>query len=128
MLNEILERIEDRLIVVGLDPAVASVRAGLSKDAIRNIQRAVKNGKPGAGASTTTLVQLAPVLETTASWLLEGVDCGSEQMPTSMRRLWEALALAADTSPEVQDRIAEFAEFQVARYAKSRETATNPDS
>ncbi|ASY56462.1 MULTISPECIES: hypothetical protein [Sinorhizobium] len=128
MLNEILERIERRLEVVGLEPAVASVRAGLSKDAIRNIQRAVRSGKKGAGTSTETLTQLAPVLETTAAWLIEGVDCGAENLPPSMRRLWQAFASAAAAPEMVRDRIAHFAEYQLDNYAKSLETATNPVS
>lgn len=128
MISEILQRIESRLKAVNLEPAVASTRAGLSKDAIRNIQRAVKNGSERSGISTATLIQLAPVLETTAAWLIEGVDCGAENMPPSMRRLWSAFVAAADTSAEVQARIADFAEYQLSSYAKSRETATNPVS
>lgn len=76
MLKEILERIEKRLEVVGMSAATASARAGLSKDAIRNIQRAVAEGKE-AGASTQTLIKLAPILGTSASWLIEGA--GAEE-------------------------------------------------
>lgn len=129
ILREILERIERRLEAVGLEPAVASVRAGLSKDAIRNIKRKVNQGEDeDAGTSTSTLIKLAPVLNTTAAWLLEGVEHGQENMPPSMRRLWAAVVAAANTSPDVQDRIAEFAEYQISRYAKSREIATNPEA
>jgi SOS-response transcriptional repressor LexA len=71
MLNEILERIHTRLEKLGLEAAKASAMAGLSKDAIRNIERAVKAGKEDAGTSTSTIMALAPVLKTTASWLLE---------------------------------------------------------
>jgi phage repressor protein C with HTH and peptisase S24 domain len=71
MLHEILDRIHQRLAVVELSAATASSRAGLSKDAIRNLERAVEQGKD-AGASTTTLTKLAPVLGTTASWLIDG--------------------------------------------------------
>lgn len=72
MLKDILDRIHKRLEVVGLQAATASARAGLSKDAIRNIERAVEQGKD-AGASTSTIIKLAPILGTTASWLIEGV-------------------------------------------------------
>lgn len=72
MLEEILHRIIKRLEAVDLSPSNASLSAGLSKDAIRNIQRAVADGKEG-GASTQTILKLAPVLKTTGSWLLEGI-------------------------------------------------------
>lgn len=126
MLIDILNRIESRLKAVKLEASAASDAAGLSKDAIRNIQRTVKRGKEEAGVSSTTLIKLAPVLQTTAAWLLEGVDCGPEQMPPSKRRLWSAWVLAANASPQVQDRIADFAEYQLMNYEKSLETAANP--
>lgn len=75
MLSDILKRIEQRLEVVGLSASAASLKAGVSKDAIRNIQRACKEGRDGI--SITTLTKLAPVLQTTASWLLEGVEAAS---------------------------------------------------
>ncbi len=40
-------------------------------DAIRNLKRAVKNGDR-RGVTTETLAALAPVLKTSAAWLLEG--------------------------------------------------------
>ncbi|KWV42107.1 hypothetical protein AS026_21085 [Rhizobium altiplani] len=125
MLKDILERIEARLKVVGLDATNASLQAKLSKDAIRNLQRAVKRGDLHAGVSSSTLQQLAPVLQTTAAWLLEGTDCGTQELPPSMRRLWDMFVAAREASPEVQLRIADFAEFQLRNYEKSRETATN---
>lgn len=79
MLKDILDRIESRLQALDLTASAASTRAGLSKDAIRNIQRAVELGKEG-GASTQTLTKLAPVLQTTASWLLEG-DAANDNQP-----------------------------------------------
>lgn len=72
MLRNILDRIEQRLEVVGLSASAASLKAGISKDAIRNIQRACKDGRDGI--SITTLTKLAPVLQTSASWLLEGTE------------------------------------------------------
>lgn len=77
MLNEILDRINRRLEVLGLSPATASHMAGLSKDAIRNIQRSVENGREG-GVSTQTVLALAPVLKTTASWLID--EFGPEEI------------------------------------------------
>jgi len=72
MLNNVLDRIEARLKAVDLSATAASLAAGLSRDAIRNIRRSVQ--KPGStdGASTRTITALATPLKTTAAWLLEG--------------------------------------------------------
>ncbi|WGG61838.1 XRE family transcriptional regulator [Brucella intermedia] len=80
MLDDVLQRVEKRLEAVGLSAQAASVKAGLSKDAIRNMQRAVQQ-KGRAGVSTRTITALAPVLETSVSWLLEGE--GDESSPSS---------------------------------------------
>lgn len=125
MLNEILDRIEGRLKAVGLDATNASLQAGLGEDAIRNIRRTVKADKPDAGASTTTLIKLAPVLQTTVAWLIEGSDASVERLSPHQRVLWEIFKKAINASPEVQDRIAAFAEFQLSNYEKSLEMATN---
>jgi phage repressor protein C with HTH and peptisase S24 domain len=68
--ENILTRIEQRLNSLDLTAHAASV-AAQRPDAIRNLQRAVKN-KDRRGITTDTLVALAPVLKTTAAWLLEG--------------------------------------------------------
>jgi len=74
-LAAILTRIEQRLKIVGLSADEASRRAG-KKDSIRNLRRAVKDGKR-AGISTATLAALAPVLDTKPGWLIDG-DGGRE--------------------------------------------------
>ena len=67
MKNQLVKRIEERLESVGLKPSAASIMAGLSKDAIRNLQR---------GGSTSmraeSLEALAPVLQTSVEWLVTG--------------------------------------------------------
>ena len=68
--ENILARIESQLKEVGLSPHAASRAAG-RPDAIRNLQRAVKN-QDRRGITTDTLAALAPVLKTTAAWLLDG--------------------------------------------------------
>lgn len=74
MLREILARIERRLEATGISAAAASVKAGLSDNAIRNMRRAVDEDRENrAGVSTATLQALAPVLGTTAAWLMAGV-------------------------------------------------------
>jgi len=71
-LKAILLRIERRLADLDLSASAASKAAG-KPEAIRNLQRAVKDGKR-QGISTSTLEALAPVLKTTVSWLMSGVD------------------------------------------------------
>ena len=68
----ILERIESRLRAVGLSATKASQLAG-KPGAIRNIRRAVKEGRR-RGMTSTTLIALAPILKTTGGWLLTGHD------------------------------------------------------
>ncbi|MGI8569134.1 MAG: S24 family peptidase [Methylocella sp.] len=70
-LDAVLARIESRLKALGLSAHAASL-AAKRPDAIRNLKRAAKN-KDRRGITTETLMALAPVLQTTAAWLLEGV-------------------------------------------------------
>lgn len=72
MVKDVLDRIERRLKELGISAATASKQAGLSSDAIRNMRRAVENDDR-KGVSTATILALAPILQTTASWLIEGV-------------------------------------------------------
>lgn len=83
-LKDILLRIERRLKVVKLSPDAASKAAG-KPDAIRNIKRAIRDGGR-QGVSTDTLRALAPVLKTSATWLLEGdeLDVRSEDVAASL--------------------------------------------
>jgi phage repressor protein C with HTH and peptisase S24 domain len=76
MLEEVLRRIHERLEIVGLSESAAAKRAGLSADAIRNMRREVERGNTERGASIRTLSKLAPVLETTAEYLLSGIGEG----------------------------------------------------
>jgi len=76
MLEDVLRRIEQRLRALKLTETAASRLAG-KPDAIRNIRRGVEEGRDGV--STKTLAALAPVLETTVSWLSEGA--GPEHNP-----------------------------------------------
>lgn len=78
MLANVLFRIQKRLEKLGLSESRAATAAGLSQDAIRNMRRAVEAGKLGASVNTSTIAALAPVLQTTVSWLLE--ERGSEEL------------------------------------------------
>ncbi|QDM32070.1 phage repressor protein [Tardiphaga sp. vice352] len=71
-LNELLERVEIRLKTLGLSAQAASEKAGLTKDAIRNLKRAAAGKSDRKGVSTRTAKQLARALETTPGWLLSG--------------------------------------------------------
>lgn len=84
-LKGILERVERRLAAVNLTANAASELAG-KPDAIRNLKRAVKDG--GKGVNVGTISALAPVLETTTSWLLEATgDEGPANSPPPMQQL-----------------------------------------
>lgn len=73
MNKEIIERIEKRLKIVGLSAMAASMKAGLSKDVIRNWKR-----DPDLMPTTRSLMALAPVLETTVNWLLYEIEEGEQ--------------------------------------------------
>lgn len=82
-LEKVLQRIEARLVAVGLSAHAASLLAGKG-DAIRNIRRAVQEGKR-RGVSTATINALAPILQTSPSWLLHGIDLEKPSQPSSKR-------------------------------------------
>ena len=69
-LKDVLERVESRLKALNMSAHAASM-AAKKPDAVRNLRRAVQNGER-RGITTDTLSALAPVLQTTASWLMEG--------------------------------------------------------
>lgn len=70
-LPEILDRIDQRLKLLGSNDARASKKAG-HPDAIRNMRRAVKNNDSRRGITTATLSDLADALETSPQWLING--------------------------------------------------------
>src|ERR1700722_4977068 len=70
-LQEIVNRIDQRLESLGINALEAERRAG-RRDAIRNMRRAVVRGK--GGVTMRTLDALAPALSTTSEWLLTGQD------------------------------------------------------
>ncbi len=100
-LDDVLARIESRLKTVGLSAHAASV-AAKRPDAIRNLQRAVKNAgekNDRHGISTATLEALAPVLQTTASWLLEGVG---DPASGNLVRVVGRIGAGAEIQPEFE--------------------------
>jgi hypothetical protein len=96
-LDDILARIESRLAVLGLSAHAASL-AAKKPDAIRNLKRAVRNGDR-RGITTETLIALAPVLETTAAWLLEGIG---EPAPGNRVGVVGRIGAGAEISPEFE--------------------------
>lgn len=85
MMKDVLERIEQRLKAVGKSAQAASLEAGLSKDAIRNMRRAAKE-PTRAGVSTRTIEQLADVLDAPVGWLLTGDGPGPGDEPVKHNR------------------------------------------
>ncbi len=96
-LKDVLSRIESRLFELGLSAHAASL-AAKKPDAIRNLRRAVQNDDR-RGITTETLVALAPVLQTTAAWLLEGVG---ESASSSTVRILGRIGAGAEILPEYE--------------------------
>ena len=97
-LKDVLARVESRLAAVGLSAHAASM-AAKKPDAIRNLRRAVQNGER-RGVTTETLASLAPVLQTTASWLLEGVSAVAAA--SSVLRIVGRVGAGAEIQPEFE--------------------------
>ncbi len=95
-LKDVLTRIEGRLANLRLSAHAASMAAG-KPDAVRNLRRAVQNNDR-RGITTETLAALAPVLQTTASWLLEGVGEGGRR--SSSVRVIGRIGAGAEIFPE----------------------------
>jgi SOS-response transcriptional repressor LexA len=113
MLKNVLDRIEERLGVVGLTAAAASRKAGLSVDAIRNIRRKVENGEDNASVNASTLAALAPILKTTVAYLAEGAG------PSSSEGDEVQLSYAATVPAIVAGRVAAGLFFEVDEYDQS---------
>ena len=95
-LRDVLSRIESRLSDLGLSAHAASL-AAKKPDAIRNLRRAVQNDDR-RGVTTETLAALAPVLQTTAAWLLEGI----EGTASSTVRIVGRIGAGAEILPEFE--------------------------
>lgn len=78
MSEEIIQRIEERLIALNKKASRASIEAGLGVGAIRDLQRG-RRGKIIA-PTIATLEKLAPVLETTAEYLAFGSRKNSKRV------------------------------------------------
>ena len=130
MITEVLARIEQRLVALGLSATAASTQAGLNRDAIRNIRRAAQEDRNDGrlGVQPRTLAALAKVLQTTPGWLLTGKDELADQPASSAAGAsslpyveWDEAAeyLEADKSFEGAARRARLATRNV-RRARSR--------
>jgi Predicted transcriptional regulator len=96
-LKDVLTRIESRLALLGLSAHAASM-AARKPDAIRNLRRAIQNGER-RGVTTETLAALAPVLQTTAAWLLEGSEATAM---ASAVRVVGRIGAGAEIQPEFE--------------------------
>lgn len=103
MSKEVLERIDRRLKKVGMKEAPAAVKAGLSDSAIRNVRRALRDGKD-AKFSMRTLEALAPILQTTVAWLAEenGPEEPEPTTPEERELLRDFRALDEETQRAVR--------------------------
>jgi len=110
MLDEILNRIDQRLEALGLSESRAATMAGLSNSAIRGIRRAVREGNLDHGVSTKTLAALAPVLETTISWLAEGMGSDGEDLEVNRTDVPLISSVSAG-QPFFQEGIDDFSDF-----------------
>lgn len=102
MLEDVVNRINQRLKAVGLSESAAAKKAGLSADAIRNMRRSVEAGKRESGASTRTLSALAPVLETTAAWLMDGEGDEVAKPDRKSVRVMGYLGAGAEVEPDFE--------------------------
>ena len=93
-----LSRVESRLAALNLSAHAASL-AAKKPDAIRNLRRAVQNDDR-RGITTETLAALAPVLQTTAAWLLEGV--GGDGGTRTALRVVGRIGAGAEILPEFE--------------------------
>jgi Peptidase S24-like len=96
-LDDVLARIERRLEALDLSAHAASL-AAKRPDAIRNLRRAIKNDDR-RGITTETLMALAPVLKTTAAWLLEGVG---DPASGNLVRVAGRIGAGAEIWPELE--------------------------
>lgn len=97
-MSDLLTRIEERLEALGLSPRAASLKAGLSPDAIRNIQRG-KSSRPRGEA----LAALARALECDVRYLLGETDAVGEAAPGGQLILPVRYTVAAGAWREVDD-------------------------
>jgi transcriptional regulator with XRE-family HTH domain len=84
-LDSILERIDQRLTAVNLSASAASEQAGLSRDAIRNMQRALRKGNSTGNVTAHTITALSQVLECSPGWLLAGEGAAERQVAADAR-------------------------------------------
>ncbi|CAH1670584.1 MULTISPECIES: S24 family peptidase [unclassified Chelatococcus] len=86
MSSDIRERLQQRLDELGLSMRAASLKAGMSADAIRDIFR-----KDSSSPSLRTMERIAIALETTAEWLAFGIGnpapSGATAAPLASNRL-----------------------------------------
>jgi hypothetical protein len=98
-LKIIVGRIERRLKAVGKTAAGASKEAGLSSSAIYNLQRGAKGKIATKGGNASTFAALAPILETTPTWLMtgEGPESADSTNPNGAVRLVGYVGAGAET-------------------------------
>lgn len=123
MLKDILKRIDQRLSALNLKESAAAKSAGLSDSAIRDIRRDLVRGKD-RGVSSKTIFALAPILETSPAWLLDGT--GPEMIPPELYLALVELQESALTDvarKELVGRVARQIRFEITDQTSRRDTA-----
>lgn len=83
-IQKIWSRIERRLRILSKTVEEANREARLGKGTLQNIKRGAKGDIKTKGVTTTTLQKVAPVLDTTVTWLMEGT--GPESLDPAERK------------------------------------------
>tara|TARA_R110000737_G_scaffold342321_1_gene367068 strand:+ start:129 stop:806 length:678 start_codon:yes stop_codon:yes gene_type:complete len=73
-MGEILTRISARRAELNLSEQALAVRAGMSKDGIRNWRRRYEAGEENAGANVGSISKVAATLGVSELWLLHGIE------------------------------------------------------
>lgn len=73
-MGSILKRLSARREELGLSEQALSLKAGMSKDGLRNWRRRFEKGDETAGANVGSISKVASVLGVTELWLLHGLD------------------------------------------------------
>ncbi|GLK65667.1 XRE family transcriptional regulator [Paracoccus kondratievae] len=83
-MKDILRRISERRAQLGISENALSIKAGLSRDGIRNWRRRTERGEEAAGATITALAGVAGALGVTETWLIHGIGNSPEKTVISV--------------------------------------------
>lgn len=117
-MKEILDRISERSAQLGLSENALSLKAGLSRDGIRNWRRRLERGEEAAGATISALAGVAGALGVSETWLLHGIG-----EPPAQRAVPVAGRVGAGAQVPLFDTTEDGGLFQVAEPPQLRRLA-----